>query len=210
MLECILGSLRMNVEIEADASAATIRLSKSKVDAVIVDCDLAGSLDVVSKLQAEMDKETRPVLIISTSKNESCLEFNRAEFVVRKPISVEQAVHTLSAARNMILKTRLRYYRQNLDAPISITHTRNEVKASLRNLSQGGMSVHMHSPRDLRGDVGVHFCLPGTDVSLDAKGEVAWSDARGNAGIRLVAMSEVAKRDLQLWLERQYFQSSGA
>jgi hypothetical protein len=57
--------------------------------------------------------------------------------------------------------------------------------------------------------VGIHFLLPGTELPLDAQGKVAWADTRGNAGIRLMAMSEPTKRDLRLWLERQYFQTCG-
>ena len=36
-------------------------------------------------------------------------------------------------------------------------------------------------------------------------GEVAWKDKQGNAGIRFMDAATRLKRELQLWLERQYF-----
>ena len=42
VLECILGSLHMDVEVESEPQQALSRLSKSKIDALIVDCDLNG------------------------------------------------------------------------------------------------------------------------------------------------------------------------
>jgi hypothetical protein len=53
--------------------------------------------------------------------------------------------------------------------------------------------------------VKVNFTLPGTKLAMKFVGEVAWKDKRGNAGIRFVEASPRTKRELQLWLERQYF-----
>jgi DNA-binding response OmpR family regulator len=210
VFECILGSLRIGVEVERDPALAWIRLNKSKVDAVIVDCDLAGAEEFLRKLQMGAEQESSPVLILSTTKEQNRFDSLGAEFVARKPISVERAVQMLSAARNLILKARLQYHRHALDTPVSITRTEDHIDACLLNLSQSGMRVHLQPPQALQGDVDIHFLLPGTEVSLDAKGRVAWADTRGNAGIRLVAMSEPDRRDLRLWVERKYFQTHGA
>jgi DNA-binding response OmpR family regulator len=209
VFECILGSLRIDVKVETDPSLAWIRLSKSKVDAVIVDCDLPGAEKFLQDLQVLAGRGSNPVIIVSGAKDRSRLESIGADFVAQKPVSVEQAVHTLSAARNLILKGRLRYYRQDLDTPVSITNTKSQINANLLNLSQSGIRVRLQQPHALRGNVGIHFLLPGTELPLDAQGKVAWADTRGNAGIRLMAMSEPTKRDLRLWLERQYFQTCG-
>lgn len=209
VFECILSSLRIDVETETDPSLAWIRLKKSKVDAVIVDYDLQGAEGFMRKLHATEDQEAIPVLIASGSADCSRLEALGAEFAAQKPTSVEQAVHTLSAARNLILRGRLRYHRHTLDTPVSITRTTEQFNAHLLNLSQGGIRVRLREPQTLRGNIGIHFLLPGTELALEARGEVAWTDTRGNAGIRLVHLSEPAKRDLRLWLERQYFQTCG-
>jgi len=208
VFECILGSLRIEPLLEGDLSLARIRLRKSKIDGMIVDCDLAGAKKFLRDVRPA-GEEPGPVLIVSGSEERSRLEETGAEFVAPKPVSLEQAVHTLSGARNLMLQGQLHYFRQELNAPISITRTQERLKASLLNLSQTGVRVRLEQPQTLHGNVGVHFMLPGTQQALDARGEVAWADTKGNVGIRLVSLTEPAKRDLRLWLEQQYFQSSG-
>jgi hypothetical protein len=206
VFECILGGLHMDVDVEPELKRAWDRINKSKVDALIVDCDLGGTGKFLRDLQHGSGEDAGPVVIVSGSAAEENLESTGAPFVVKKPVSVEQAVHTLSAARNMILKGRLRYHRQALDVPVSLVDAAGQrIKAHLLNLSQGGLRVRMVRLVPLRGTVEVGFGLPGSKLTLEAQGEVAWTDPQGNAGIRLLTMSEPMKRDLQLWLERQFF-----
>src|SRR5665811_1192597 len=64
-----------------------------------------------------------------------------------KPISVEQAVRTLSAARSLILDGRLRYHRAGLEVPVSLScKGQKPVDAFLINVSQGGMQIHTKNP----------------------------------------------------------------
>ena len=48
------------------------------------------------------------------------LDATGALFAFEKPISVEQAVRTLTAARSLILDGRLRYHREGLEVPVSV------------------------------------------------------------------------------------------
>ena len=43
VLECILGGLHIGVDVEPEPARARAKLAKSKIDALIVDCDLDGS-----------------------------------------------------------------------------------------------------------------------------------------------------------------------
>lgn len=208
VFECILGGLHIDVEVEPEPQRAWIRLAKSKVDALIVDCDLHGIEGFLRKLRVNVSQEGSPVVIVSGSEARSDHEPPNANFIMRKPVSVEQAVHTLSAARNLILKGRLRYHRHALDVPVSvICAAKRQVKGNLLNLSQGGLRVHLPQALPVNGTVGINFLLPGTKVPLEAGGEIAWTDGHGNAGIRFVDISAAMKRNLQLWLERQYFEA---
>jgi len=63
----------------------------------------------------------------------------------------------------------------------------------------------LQKPQQAAGKVSVNFTLPGTRMAMKFQGEVAWKDKQGNAGIRFVEAAPRMKRDLQLWLERQYF-----
>lgn len=206
VLECILGGLHIGVDVESEPERARIKLARSKIDALIIDCDLTGASSFLKGLQDGTIRNAVPLIIVSGSGGRKHLESKGASFVFEKPISVEQAVHTLSAARNMILDGRLRYHRATLDVPVSLTYAaRNRQRAHLLNLSQGGIGVHLQKPDQNIGRVNVNFTLPGTRLAMKFQGEVAWKDRQGNAGIRFVEAAPRMKRELQLWLERQYF-----
>ncbi len=207
VLECILGGLQMDVAVENEPQRALARLNKSKIDAIIVDCDLNGSSQLLHQLQsAEGHSKTVPLVIMGSQQSQRPLDDTGALFSFAKPISVEQAVRTLSAARNMILDGRLRYHRTGLEVPVSLTcKGRKATDAFLVNLSQGGMQIRTNSLPEAAKALQVSFALPGTRTGLKAKAEIAWQDSRGNLGIRFVKLAPQQQRTLQLWLAQHYF-----
>jgi len=207
VLECILGGLHMDVAVESEPQRALSRLANSKIDALIVDCDLNGTGQFFHELQREAPRaSTVPLVIMGGPQGKQDMEATGAMFAFDKPISVEQAVRTLSAARNMILDGRLRYHRAGLDVPVVLSG-RNQKRAGgqLINLSQGGLQVRVENGYDASEASSVSFALPGTKSGVKAQVEIAWSDNRGNVGIRFVKMASQAKHTLRLWLAQQYF-----
>ena len=206
VLECILGGLNMDVAVENEPQRALARLAKSKIDALIVDCDLNGSSQFLRELQSVANPKTVPLVIMGGPRATQNLDETGALFAFEKPISVEQAVRTLSAARSMILDGRLRYHRAGLEVPVSLNRKgRKPMDACLVNLSQGGMQIHTSDPVEAAKALHVSFELPGARSGLKAKAEIAWQDKRGNLGIRFVKLAPQQQRTLQLWLAQQYF-----
>lgn len=207
VLECILGGLHMEVAVENEPQRALARLAKSKVDALIVDCDLNGSKQFLHDLQrAEKPANTVPLVIMGGPKCDNRLDSTGALFAFEKPISVEQAVRTLSAARNMILDGRLRYHRAGLEVPVTLScNGQKQADGFLINVSQGGMQVHTQDSVEITKPLQVSFDLPGAKSGLKARAEVAWQDKRGNIGIRFAKLAPRQHRTLQLWLAQQYF-----
>lgn len=205
VLECILGALHIEVEVETQPLRAHAKLAKSKIDALIVDCDLEGSTRFLQQLQDGTGQHTVPLVIFSGSSLKEKPKSSLASFFFQKPISVEQAVRTLSAARSMIVDGRLRYHRQPLNTPVSFSYGRKKcAEAHVMNVSQGGLRVHLKQPLPSDGPVQISFTLPGTKHVLNLNGEVAWQNNQGHAGIRFISQQEQTKRDLQLWLEQRY------
>ncbi|HEY1265033.1 MAG TPA: PilZ domain-containing protein [Terriglobales bacterium] len=207
VLECILSGLHIDVDVESEIEAAWGRLHKSKVDAVIVDCDTPGSRNFLRRIQRALPGPA-PVIIASGTRSQEGMRATGATFVVEKPVSVEQAVRTLSAARNLILNERLRYYREPLDLPVWITRqTGRRLKCRVVNVSKGGTKVVSGKPLDFSEDVSLNFALPRTRTSLQALGKVAWADKHGNAGIRFLQIEHALQRKLELWVEQRYFEA---
>jgi PilZ domain len=207
VLECILSSLHMDVAVENEPQKALTRISKSKIDALIVDCDLNGSTQFLRELQrVEKLNNTVPLVIMGAARSNPSLEASGALFAFEKPISVEQAVRTLSAARNMILDGRLRYHREGLKVPVSVKGMGHKPAAAyLVNVSQGGMQIHTDDAVAAAKPLQVSCELPSAKWTLKAQAEIVWQDKLGNIGIRFVKLAPKQQRTLQLWLAQQYF-----
>jgi CheY-like chemotaxis protein len=207
VLECILSSLHIGVKVESSAQNARARFFKSKVDALIVDRDMVGSERFLESVRvSQSDNKAVPVVLLSGSPERHDLPVSGATFFFEKPLSVEQAVRTLSAARNLMLHGRLRYHRESLDIPVSLDlGSRSKVNVQLRNLSQGGMGIWAPHPLPSGESVKINFKLPDADCCVQADGELAWTDKKGHAGIRFLDVPPTLRRNLQLWVEKQYF-----
>jgi DNA-binding response OmpR family regulator len=207
VLECILSGLHMDVAVESEPQKAMARLNRSKIDALIVDCDLNGTGQFLRELQMQtLPLNTVPLVIMGAPREKPDMAATGAIFAFEKPISVEQAVRTLSAARNMILDGRLRYHRVGLEVPVILSaNSHKRVAAQLINVSQGGLQVHVDEKFDTAKPLRVSFVLPCTKDTLQANAEVAWSDERGNVGIRFVKIAPPMHHTLRLWLAQQFF-----
>jgi hypothetical protein len=205
VLECILSSLHMEVWVEAETQAALERISHSKIDALIVDCDLEGSADIIQQLQSSQTQpSTVPLVIMGKRQCVASLNETGAMFTFEKPISVEKAVRTLSAARCMILDGRLRYQRVDLDIQVSLRAKNNMItNAHLVNLSEGGMRIYSDQPIDAEG-LQIRWEIPGAQSELNAQAEVVWHDDNGHVGVRFVKVPPQHQKALQLWLAQQF------
>ena len=205
VLECILSGLHMEVWVEGEPQRALERLSHSKIDALIVDCDLEGSSQLLRQLQAPGNRfNTVPLVIMGKRQRMSGLDQTGAMFAFEKPISVEQAVRTLSAARCMILDGRLRYHRIGVEVPVSLSARDLTITgAHMINVSQGGMRIYSDQPIDA-GALQIACELPGATSALSANAEVVWRNERGNVGVRFVKVPQQHQKALQLWLAQQF------
>jgi DNA-binding response OmpR family regulator len=208
VLECILGSMQISVAVEAEPEVASRRLSQTKIDAVIVDYDLAGADALVRKLEPmRHGDDALPLVLMSGPQHHDQMRRKEANFYFEKPVSVEQAVHTLAAARNLILRGRLRYHRQALQAHVSMVANRKHMDAELLNVSRGGIGVRTKADLPIGEMVKLRFSLPGRQLVVQAQAAVAWRRPNGDVGLRFEKIPQASHEELQLWLEGRYFES---
>ena len=96
VLQCILGSLHIGVDVETEPQRALDILAKSKIDALIVDSDLSGTPGLLRGLEDSFFQNTVPLVILSGPSGQRDFDSKDATFVFQKPISVEQAVRTFA------------------------------------------------------------------------------------------------------------------
>ncbi len=200
VLESILSSLHIHVEVEPELGRAKERLAKSKIDALIVDSDIEGSGSLFEAIPQTQMENWVPLVISNGSELPV-----QTKFLFRKPISVSQAVRTLSSARNLIVDRRLRYHRQNVEIEASLVSGNHKFDTQILNLSQGGAGLIGDFTKDISPGIRLNFALPYTGQAVNVEGEIVWMKQCARAGIQFKDVSESIQKRLQIWLEQNYF-----
>ena len=126
-----------------------------------------------------------------------------ANFVLQKPISQVNASRCFHAALNFMVRERRRYYRQPAKMLVTVVLDEKEIKATSKNISEGGMALMMHQalPKDV--PIRLQFTLPSTQRTMDVEAEVAWADVKGHAGLRFLNVPQSSQEHLDQWLTEE-------
>jgi hypothetical protein len=124
-----------------------------------------------------------------------------ANFVLQKPLTPLHASRCFNAALNFMVREKRRYFRHPVEMPLRISLARDqELTGTTTNLSEGGMAIRTLGKLPKDADALVCFTLPGSNVSLQLKGEVAWTDGTGHVGIRFIGVPQSSQYQLEKWL----------
>jgi DNA-binding response OmpR family regulator len=206
VLRPVLEKIAVNVQACPDPRAAAGLLQKSKLDAVIVDCDdLPNGVDILKTIRTTRSNASSVAFAVLNGKTSTQEAFQfGANFVLQKPLTPLHATRCFNAALNFMVRERRRYFRHPLEVPLHVKAPGNrELTATTTNLSEGGMSVHCVAqfPKDTR--LTVRFSLPQSSVTLELKCVVAWSDGSGRVGLRFVEVAQSSQYQLDKWLTDQ-------
>jgi CheY-like chemotaxis protein len=124
-----------------------------------------------------------------------------ANFVLQKPLTPLHATRCLNAALNFMVREQRRYYRHPVEIPLRIALAdKHELSATTTNVSEGGMAIRLIGKLLQGAQAQLRFTLPGANISLELKGQVAWADGTGHAGIRFVEVPQSSQYQLEKWL----------
>jgi CheY-like chemotaxis protein len=201
-----LEDLAVDLEVCTRAEAALARLGEHMFDAVVVDCDdLALGVEVLQGVgKTSLNKRAIALAIINgiTSMREA-FELG-AHFVLEKPLTVERAGRSMRAALGFMYAEQRRYFRFPLQATVVLKFPNNrQATCATTNVSEGGLAMRLDEQVPGKGQMDLCFRLPGMAEPVEAKGEFAWLDGRGNAGIRFLHLSMESRRTLMRWLADQ-------
>lgn len=203
LLQTTLEKLSIGVEVSAAAGSGGQVLSRSKFDAVIVDCDdLQGGTDVLRDLRKMPSNKSSVSFAILNGKTTTQQAFEMgANFVLQKPLTTSTTLRCFNAALAFMERERRRYFRCPVQIPV-LLHLGQAaaVKAKTTNLSEGGMAIHLEGAVPKQSIAKIHFALPGSKVSIEAKGEIAWADGKGRAGIRFAEIPDYSRQQLEAWI----------
>lgn len=211
MLRPALEKLSIAVEVCRAPEAGSELLLRDKFDAVIVDCDdLDGGLRVLQGIrQGTSNKTSVAFAILNGTSTQKAFELG-ANFVLQKPISPLNAMRCFSAALGFMTRERRRYFRHSVNMPVSLCFTGHiEIRATATNVSEGGMAIQFRGALPKTGLAKIAFTLPGSSTSMELKGQIAWADSSGHAGIRFTEIPQSSREQLDRWLTEQFKRAEG-
>jgi CheY-like chemotaxis protein len=203
VLRPTLEKLQIGLEISNAAKSGSEAVISSKFDAVIVDCDdLQGGVDILKNLRNTPSNKTSVAFAILNGKTTTQQAFEMgANFVLQKPVSIAGTLRCLNTALSFMIREKRRYFRCPVQVPVTLVVDEGELlKVTATNLSEGGMAVHFEGKPAKTAFSKVHFMLPGTRTIMEPKGEIAWADNLGRAGIRFVDVPEASRAHLERWI----------
>ena len=203
VLRPALEKISVDVQVCAESRAGDDLLAKQKFDAVIIDCDdLQNGFDLLRSLRQSQSNAKSVVFAVVNGKTTTQEAFHSgANFVLQKPLTPLHASRCLNAALNFMVLERRRYFRHPLDMPLRINlPNAQEMAAAATNLSEGGMAIRVLGKLPKDAEAKFSFTLPGSTISLELKGQIAWGDGTGHAGIRFVDVPQSSQYQLEKWL----------
>jgi DNA-binding response OmpR family regulator len=183
-----------------EAGAARDYLSRRKTDGVFVDLEVAGALALIESIRKGTSNSKVVIFACARSSKEYTSTLNAgANFLLRKPVSLDSVALHITISKELLERERRRYFRHSVNLPVVLKVGEFEQRARMTNLSEGGMAVHTVKPLRHTAAVDFNFELP-MGVSIKGKGRVAWINAQGMAGIVADSFDGKAKEHLEGWL----------
>ena len=123
-----------------------------------------------------------------------------ANFVIYKPVSAAQAEATLRAAVALLRRERRRSVRIPVQVPVWLRiQSGPDIDGILLDLSETGMELLSALPLCPSASVGFRFSLP-RSMPIEGRGEVAWANPNGQAGVRFADLGEGPRARLKEWV----------
>jgi CheY-like chemotaxis protein len=187
------------------AQEAIELLAKGKYSALVLDFDLPGS-NQVAKLARLAPTDSRPVVfaMIGAATDISDTYQAGANFVLYKPLALDQISRSLRAARGFMGKERRGSARHKVETVVYLLFGKSlAIPALMLDLNADGLSVQAADPLPAMEQVPVHFLLPGSSRAIEGAAEIIWADDSGRAGMFFTHLAPAMQRRLRGWLSRR-------
>lgn len=199
-----------SLDLRQDSASAIELASRRHWDGVIIDCDdVAGGRDALVTVRgSRSNHETLIVAVLNSSTNTEAVIDLGANFVLCKPIEESRLRSVLDLAFAKMEREHRRYFRYCIDLPVRFqNHLGQSFRATMKNVSEGGMAITLIDPVHLNGVVPVDFDIPSVvPHAFHAKADIVWSDSFA-MGLRFLHIEKGCGDALQSWLSSLEAQS---
>ena len=190
-------------EVCLNAPDAAELLAKGHYSALVLDFDLPGAVQV-ARMARIISPRRRPVVftMIGARTPVGGAFQAGANFVLYKPLEAGQVNRSLRAAKGFLNPDRRRSPRHEIQALVYLHFNAGEVPALVLDLSEQGLALQAAEPLPRAQDVPLRFVLPGTMHSIEATGQVIWSNQDGRAGMFFSQLTPASRKYLKDWLRK--------
>jgi DNA-binding NarL/FixJ family response regulator len=206
----ILQATELRVEGSFSPGEGLMKLAKKKYDAVLIDCvSVPDAHDILEALRQGKSNRRAVAFAIAEDPDETQKAFKAgANFVLEKPIHAERAMRSVRAALGLILRERRRYFRLNVDCPLTVQHgDRHEFQLALENVSEGGLAAIVPESTQLpSASVRISFRLPKSEQPIAGKADVVWKRS-GKIGMQFSTLRPESRIELQRYLAQKFDES---
>ena len=206
-LRCLAAALaRLDIESEvcSSCSHALEILVKSLYSAIVVDFDEPGAAQVAQMARLTGSGRSPLVLALVTELGPVSGAFQAGiKFVLHKPLKAHDVAQSLWDARQFMRRDRRRAPRDAAKALVQLQLAGTTLPALLRDLSEQGLALQAPEPLSQVQSIPLRFVLPGTTQTVNAIGEVIWSDEAGRAGLFFSRLTPASQKHLRNWFARR-------
>lgn len=204
VLAAALGELGIEQEVCLSSPEAMELLMKEQYSALVLDFDLPAAAQV-ARVARMAPAQRRPVvfaMIGALTGVASTFEAG-ANFVIYKPLALEQVRRSLRAGRGFMQPDRRRSARQALETLIYLQFGVAALPAMVLDLSERGVALQAAEPLPAVPDVPFRFVLPGTSTTVQGTGEMIWADDEGRVGMLFSHLTPGSRKHLKAWLVKR-------
>jgi DNA-binding response OmpR family regulator len=178
-------------------------LNRRKIDGVFVDLEVHGALGVMESIRKGTSNAKAVIFacVVHAGEYTDALSAG-ANFLLRKPLSEDSIALHITIAKELLERERRRYFRHAVNLVAILNDGEAEQRARVTNVSEGGMAVR--AAKALKHTAMIDFAFdlaPG--ISVTGRGQVAWTNTEGMAGIILQTFRATGRQHLEVWLRSQ-------
>jgi CheY-like chemotaxis protein len=199
-----LDELGIDAEVCVSEAEAMELLALGYYSALLVDFSINGAIQV-ARMARVAPAQRRPVIfaVIDGLTDVGSAFQAGANFVLYKPLELDQMLRSLRAGRAFMRPDRRRSSRQKMESLVYLRFGNVcPIPALVLEISEDGLSVQASEPLPA-AELPLRFILPGTTHIIEGNGEVTWADDSGRAGIFFSELSPASQKQLKAWLAKR-------
>lgn len=185
-------------------------LNRRKIDGLFVDMEVPGALGLIESTRKGASNNRAVIFAcLVNAKDSTQILAVGANFLLRKPVTEDGVAMHMTISKELLLREQRRYFRHPVNLPLTLKEGTAEQQARITNLSGGGLAVRTLKPLKQGAVFDFAFELS-MGARISARGQVAWVNSEGMAGIILQTLRGKGREQLDAWLaSREQLGSEG-